>query len=188
MAIASVAFKSFPFRMPLYSGAILQGYHFISALIVNIISLIGISIHTVFYGILPLIWFALVTKILIVLSHKISKKFTFIFLFIFLFFFGGSFSYLLILYHKLSFFDPFVVTGRQAIDYFQSMPLAISLIPFLLSIHYLLVCQKFSLIKRTSYLISIIFFAWGSKFYGGCAVVVILGVYELLELLKTKKR
>lgn len=188
MAIASVAFNTFPFQMPLYSGAILQGYHFISAFIIKIISLFGFPFHTIFYGILPLLLFGAIAKILVVLSSQISKNKTFIFLFIFLFFFGGSFSYLLILYHKLPFFDPFVVTGRQAIDYFQSMPLAVSLIPFLLSIYYLFVDNHFSLIKKSFYLAGIVFFAWGAKFYGGCAVAAILGTYELLELLKTKKR
>jgi hypothetical protein len=188
MSIASVAFKTFPFQMPLYSGALLQGYHFISAFIVYFISLFGIPIHTIFYGILPLLWFAAVTKILLVLSRKISKNITFIFLFVFLFFFGGSFSYLLILYHKLPFFDPYIVTGRQAIDYFQSMPLAVSLIPFLLSLYYLFAGEQFSPIKKYLYLICIVFFAWGSKFYGGCVVAVMLGTFELLKLLKTKKK
>lgn len=188
MAIASAAFKTFPFQMPLYSGAILQGYHFISAFIIYVISLSGIPIHTIFYGILPLISFGIIAKILVILSQKISRSKTFIFIFIFLFFFGGSFSYLLILYHKLPFFDLFVVTGRQAIDYFQSMPLAVSLIPFLLSIYYLFAIKNISLISKSFYLAGIIFFAWGAKFYGGCAVAVILGTFELLELLKTKKK
>lgn len=188
MAIASVAFKSFPFSMPLYDGAVLQGYHFISAFIIHWISLIGIPLHTIFYGIIPFIWLILITKIILKLTKKISKDAVFRFIFVFLFFFGGSFSYILIIRHKLPFFYLNVMTGRQAIDYFQSMPLAVSLIPFLLSIYYLYTSNTRSLFKRVIYLIGIIFFAWGSKFYGGCAAASLLAIFELLEYIKTKNK
>lgn len=188
MSIASISFKAFPFRMPIYSGAILQGYHFISALIIYVVSLSGIPMQTIFYGIIPLIWFFLITKILFTLSHSISKNNTFKFIFIFLFFFGGSFSYLMLLYHKLPLFYPYVMTGRQAVDYFQSMPLALSLIPFLLSIYYLYINKKLSFNTKILFLVGTVFFAWGSKFYGGFATAVMLLTYECIELLKSKNK
>ena len=184
MAIASVSFKSIPFVVPIYTGVLLQGYHYISAFFVSILSFSGITIHTIFYGVVPLVWFFLIVKIILILTKKISN--TFIFKFIFLFFFGGSFSYLFILFHKLPLFYPYVISGRQSVDFFQSMPLAFSLIPFLVSILYLYSSKKLSLRKRILVLGLVIFFAWGSKFYGGVAVATTLCTFEFFEVIKSK--
>jgi len=188
MAIASVAFESFPFKMPLYAGAVLKGYHFIAAFFIKILSFSGVSFHTIFYGVVPLIWLILISKILLILASKISKNRVFSYILIFLFFFGGSFSYFLTLSHKLPFLSSPIMTGRQAIDYFQSMPLAISLIPFLLAILYVYIEKKLSTSKKIVYLIGVIFLAWGSKFYAGVAVATMLGTFELLHCFNKWKK
>ncbi len=86
-SVAASAFKSFPFRMPNFSGAFLSGYHYLPNLIAHLLSLIGIPIAVTYYKLFPILYMILLSFFSIFLARKIKDKPQFVLFFLFFVFF-----------------------------------------------------------------------------------------------------
>src|SRR3990167_500056 len=95
LAIANVSFKSYPFQAPTFSGENLYGYNWLLDFVIFLLTKTGIPAVISYFKILPVLWFALFTSLIIVLARKIKDDPVFISLFLFFNYFAGSFYYLI---------------------------------------------------------------------------------------------
>lgn len=183
-AVASTAFKTWPFQMPNFAGAELSGYHYLPNLIVYLLSKIGIPIVLTFYKIIPIIFMTSLTLLSIAVARKFKDDVRFVLLFLFFIFFGMHLSLILSLYHHGFIQNNALINTFQATNILESPHASFALL-ILLEILILLHKQKQSTrdIVVTSILLFLVF---GTKFYVAFSISVILFVFELLTLIKSK--
>lgn len=99
LALANSAFNSFPFQLPVYAGAPLQGYNYFLDLIIFALTKIGIPAIVSYFKLIPILFFVLFSYLSYQYAKRINKSPIFISCFLFFLFFGSSFSYVLSLYH-----------------------------------------------------------------------------------------
>lgn len=180
IALAESAFNSYPPIMPNYSGETLRGYNaLLDYVIYAINTLTTIPVATIYFKIIPLLWFAA----MIYAWGKFAKvnssnKHYFMWLIFFLFF-GNSLSFLLRFFHEghinggsglLSMQSPQMLTNIQ---FALSLPLlALSLTIFKNKTGTLIDGIKISILT---------FLMMALKFYGGVILLIMSLFYSLLH-------
>lgn len=181
LALATTAFKTIPFQMPIFSGIPLQGYHFLYDFIVFLFSKIGLSPMFVYWKIMPQLFFIIFVFLTISYALKINKSLWFVFSYVFFLFFAGT----------LSFIPLFMHTGKLlgATDLFLQLNtvilapnVAFSFIIFLAVL--LLISQKKIKLRDFIILAICLFLQMGMKFYAGITLALFLGLYNLFYLFK----
>ena len=175
MSMAQVAFDTFPFRMPIYAGALLQNYHFLYSLLLGIVTSLGVSVNFGYYVALPIIWFTIYTFLTIQIAKKFTSDPKAIPFFLFFSYFSSGLSYLLSLKNTGSFLNNIGWFSNQPGEYMINPTLALSLVLFQFLI--LIVLSGVRSVKSTVVLLMVIFLLWGSKFYGGVIGVSFIGIY-----------
>ncbi len=186
IAVAESAFKTFPPRNPIFSGAMLSGYNSLLDFILYVFSLVGISPFIMYFKIMPIVWFTSFTYFAIKLSTRIHKSKTFTFLFLFLSYFGASFSFIIPLFKAKSFIGTSSLLSMQSILTLTNVQLAFSYV-FLFLILIILYSKKISK-KEIALLCVYIFFQWGLKFYAGFISTVIVGSYLLMKWINERNK
>ncbi len=184
IAIAQSSFNTWPFELPNASGVPLQGYHYLYSFILFLLGKIyfdPISANGFLY---PIFWVACYSYLSFALIKLISKSVLVQRIFLFLQFFGGSFGYLLTLYHKKSFLFSEGMT-YQPILYLTNKPLSLSVLLFL-GIIILVIRNYLNTARGIVILSTLVFLTWGAKFHTGFAMAIFLASYGL-GLYMTKK-
>jgi hypothetical protein len=185
LEIASVAFKTFPFQVPTFSGEVLSGYNTLMAYSLYLLSFIGIHPSFTLFKIIPPLWFILYTIIGIRFARLIYDKFLFVLMFLGTIYFADSFGYVIALYHHGSIFGGAQSFLMQSISYMLNPQLAISM-PLILWQLIILKREKYN--TRSALTISILFFViLGLKFYGGVLSALICGFFIFEMILKKEK-
>lgn len=183
--LAANAFSSFPFRLPIFSGAGLQGYNFLIDLVLFLLSQAGISVISAYFVILPVFYMILLTVLTYVFLKNRNENPLYIASGLFFVFFGSSFSYLLSLYHfhtlKSFTYSQAMQSGRALLN----MPYAWS-IPVLLGAMIILQKEKLSG-KRIFILGLFLFLMFGLKFYGGAVLALFILAARLPLWLRVRK-
>jgi len=184
-AVAATSFKSFPFQMPNFAGEVLRGYHYLPNLAAFLLSLVGIPIAVTYYKLIPIIYFTLLTILIVQLGKKIINKPLFVGILLFFTYFGMHLSLLTSLFHFGEIRNQVLINTFQATRILESPHTAIALL-IMFSILSLLYNKRLSLKHRI--LISVmIFLSFGIKFYVAFSIMTILFVFELLQLIQTKQ-
>lgn len=184
-AVAATSFKTFPFQMPNFAGEVLRGYHYLPNLGAYILSLIGIPIAVTYYKLIPIVYFTLLTILTIQLGKKIINKPMFIGFLLFFTYFGMHLSLITSLYHFGEIRNQVLINTFQATRILESPHTAIALL-IMFGILSMLYRKKLSL--EHLILISImVFLSFGIKFYVAFSTMTILFVFELLQVIQTKK-
>ncbi len=186
LAIASVAFKTFPFSLPTFAGQNLQGYNYLFDLVIYWLSKFGIAPIITYFKIAPLAWFFLMTAATIGLGRKIKDSPIFIGLLLFFVYFGGSFGYVLTYLHKNTIFNSEGILAIQSGHSLINIQFAFSLVVlvYLFSIIHKLKSDN----KTASLLAVLVFLNLGLKFYAGIITLFIVVLYYLWLFVKSKER
>lgn len=184
MAVTAVSFNELPFISPIFSGEKLFGYNYFLDLIIFLLSKVGISSSIAYFKILPLVWFALFTYAAVALGRKIKDSPLFIALLLFFFYFGGSFSYLLTLYHQQTIWGSSGILVMQSGLMMSNLQFAFSLVILLYAI--LLILKKEIDLKKTFILSLLVFLSLGLKFYGGAVITFLTVIFFLESILSGK--
>lgn len=182
--IAAVAFRSFPFQVPTFAGAILSGYNILMDLVLYIFSLIGISPLVSLFKVVPVLWFALLTLTGISFATSLNKSVRFVFITLFLIYFAGHFGYLLQLFQEGSMFKGSQSFSMQSMNALLNPQFALTLPIILVQ---LVILKGRTLTMRLTLLMSFLtFFSLGLKFYGGVVSLIIAGFYIFEYLISGK--
>lgn len=183
MSLARVAFDTFPFRLPIYADVSLQSYHFLFALLLNLISKIGIPVNIGYYLVFPVIWFTAYTYLTIKLAMKIVPDRRAIPIFLFFAYFSSNLSFVLSLRNKGQFWNDIGYFSNQPGEYMVNPALALSLVIFQIVILLLISPQKRI---RNILILLAIFGIWGAKFYGGLIATTYVVAYLFAEYFQKK--
>lgn len=189
LALIKTSFESFPLLHPNYSGSILEGYNYLLDYLVYLVSKLGVSPITMFFKILPVLFFPPYLYFLFKNSRLYNKSNVYLNSFLFFTLLGTSFSYLVSLYvgrglyySTLAGFP--VVTSIQPTTIFLNMQYAYSLL-CLIIITYLM-----QLKTRNIWQILMIFVlsavAASLKFYVAFVITILVGVFGLGQIISSK--
>lgn len=178
LALAVNAFRTWPFSLPIFSGAALAGYNILLDLSVFFLSLIGIPARISFFKLLPLIWFVLFTTIAIRYGRKLHRSPLFTALLLFFFFFGGSFGYLITLYHDRSLKGSESLLAMQSGHMLLNLQFAFSLVVLLVLL--LVLTEKRLTVKKTLIIGCLLFVNFGLKMYGGVISLFLVVISYLI--------
>ena len=185
MSVAATAFKSFPFQIPVFSGTPLQGYYYFPALIVYIISKVGVPITIFCYKIFPWLYLFSMTVILVTLGRKIKDNPLFVFFLLFFTLLGIPLTIAPALIHSLPIQNRLLINTFQANNIFDSFPTAFS---YLLFFPGIILAIKEKKMVRDYILISILlFFLFGTKFYTAFLFLFIVSIYEVIRVVQNKQ-
>ena len=184
VALAENAFKTLPFTLPIFSGALLNGYNILLDIIIFLFSKIGIPPLISFFKVIPLFWFILFTHASIVIARKIINNSLFIGLLLFFFFFGGSFGYLLTLYHNHTLNGSESLLAMQSGHTLLNVQYGFSLL-IILYILMILLDKKISS-RKIIILGILVFLNFGMKFYAGIISLLLIGSFFLKKSTKIK--
>ncbi|MFO0703166.1 MAG: hypothetical protein U0525_00360 [Patescibacteria group bacterium] len=175
MALASVAYNSYPFKLPIYSGVELQAYHFLYSFVLHLLTLLGANVLFAHYVLFPIIWFAIFTLLQIKISKILFPNTTYaVPIFLFFSYFSSNFSYILSLRNHGKFWHDIGYFSNQPGEYLINPAFTLSILFFSYIIYVSL--------KKTWKVYDILgisittFLIWGSKFYGGPVVIAYLGM------------
>lgn len=182
MALAQISFRTWPLQTPIYSGAPLTGYHYLSSFLMVPFLLLSIPSPVIFYWILPVVWFVLFTYLTWKLARALHPSYSFALSLLFFNYFAGSFSYLIRLRNGVGLWDHSAHYMHQSSQYLMNFPLAWSLLP-VLGILLLFAKNKWPL-WRIVIFIALIVAAYGFKFYAGITVSLLIGFFYFLQILK----
>ena len=182
MALAENSFFSFPFQTPLYAGAPLTGYHYLSSFLMTPFTLLGIPAWVAMYWALPIAWFALFALLSYRLARALHPTRGFVLAFLFFQFFAGSFNYLIRLRNYGNLWEHKTYLIHQSLQYLTNMPVAWSIIPVLALL--LLMAQKPRTLRQGAYAAVLFFLGFGFKFYAGVSMVLLWGSYLLLSAVR----
>lgn len=185
MAVAATAFKTFPFQLPVFSGAPLLGYYYFPALIVYLISLIGIPIFVFCDKISPIIYLFGMTVVLITLGRKIKDDPWFIFFILFFTLLGIPLTIAPALLHMRPIANHLLINTFQATNIFDSQPTAYSLL--LLFSGVVLILNKKHDIKKYFLISLLLFILFGTKFYTAFLFLSIVSIYEVVRIIQKKQ-
>lgn len=189
IALAEIAFKTFPFINPIYSGALLHGYNFLLDIIIFAISKTGISAFFIFFKLLPITTSLLFAYFSLYYALKESKKPLFVGSLLFFLYFGASMTYILTFYHHGD-IDSSVLRGFPVVSSIQpgtvflNIQFALTLPIFLYMLSFF---KKKVSLKQAVIFGVLLFICTGLKFYGGVLMLLMLYLYEFLTLLQEKK-
>lgn len=185
LALSSTSFNHWPFIAPTFAGVSLSGYNYLIDLVIYLISLLGISPSFSFFKLIPFIWFATLTCLLISLGRKIKDSPIFITWLLFFSFFGSSFAFFFPLYHSGSIWGGAALLSMQSGHALTNIPFAVSLI-FLLFI--LLIIKKGDYGLWSSLFLGVLLFInVGLKFYGGLTSIFIVYLAYAINFFRSKK-
>ncbi|MFA9289093.1 MAG: hypothetical protein ACEQSA_04395 [Weeksellaceae bacterium] len=185
IAISTVSFQTIPFQMPVFADGLLQGYHFLPNLVTYVLSLVGIPVVFTYYKLLPVIYILLLIVLTIKLGldrHKNTLYATILLLFVA---FGGTLT------HIFTFFNHGMISNRNVMSplfesarALESMQYSFSLIIILAA---LILIQKVHKVRANYLALSVLlFFSFGTKFYAGIILAVLVMMDALLSMIKTK--
>jgi hypothetical protein len=186
ISMAKIAFNSWPFVHPFYTGANVFGYNYFIDLILFCLSKVGIDPFFAFFRLLPV----LIAIFYVVMSIKFAKHFfknsESINAVIFFLYFGNSLSYLATLYAGHTFFYASlrgfpVVTSIQPGMMFLNLQYALSL-PLMLwaLIHF----KRSTRYQAALWFTPLLFAISGLKFYGGIVLTLVLGGMIMIRIMK----
>jgi len=183
-ALIENAFKSFPFRMPIYSGSELSGYNFLYDLLIFLLTKAGIPIMFSYFKLFPIVWFIVFTAMIIVLARKIKDKPLFVGLFLFLTYFTGSFSYYFTLAKDKTIWGSAGLLAQMVYHLVYNPQFSLSL----LGILYVLIkiIERKNDLRTMMVLNAIVFINLGLKFYGGVVTAFMVFLYISFEILSKK--
>ncbi len=165
MSLAQVAFDSYPFRMPVFYGEALRGYHFLYSYILMLVTKTGFSVLSGYYLVLPMIWFIIYTSFTVAISRALFSDKRAIPIFLFFSYFSSNLSFILSLKSTGSFWNDIGWFSNQPAEYMINPTLALSIL-LLQAIIYVLLRVKSS--TTLTFILTILtFLLWGAKFYGG---------------------
>ena len=183
-AVAETSFRTFPFQMPNFAGENLRGYHYLPNFLTYILTFIGIPVSFTFYKILPIIYMTGITILGLKLAKLIQNDLKFVMIFIFFLLYGMHLSLFTSLYHFGEIRNGALINTFQSTRILESPHFALALLGLLY-----IVCKLYSQkINKKNRLIFglILFLTLGTKFYVAFSIGVILGIYELFTLFKTR--
>lgn len=186
MAVAATAFKTFPFQLPVFSGAPLLGYYYFPALIVYLISLIGIPIFVFCDKISPIIYLLSMTVVLITLGRKIKDDPWFIFFILFFTLLGIPLTIAPAFIHIRPIANHLLINTFQATNIFDSQPTAYSLV--LLFAGFILLLKKKRNTKEHIIISILLFFLFGTKFYTAFLLLSIVSLFEVINVIQKKQK
>ena len=175
LAVASFSFSSFPFQMPIFSGAELSGYNMLLDIVLYIFSLFGIPPIISYFKLLPLVWFILFAGVAVVFARKIKDSALFVGAFLFFLFFGGSFAYFLTLFHNGTIWGSGDLLAIQGAHMTINLQFSFS-IPILFGILFLL-SKKLNSTTDSIVLGVLVALNFGLKFYGGVLSLFFAVIY-----------
>lgn len=186
LSVSASSFKTVPFNAAIYAGEPLQGYHYLPNLLIYLLSIIGIPVTISFFQLLPLAFAISFPFVAIPVARRMNASPVFVGFFLFFAYFGSTFSWIMSWYHTG---DPFLqdavmiplMDGTRAM---RSIHYAFSLI-IILAIILIFMRGKVTF-KHRMLIASLLFLCTGTKFYGAVVAALIVGIYEVIELVHTK--
>ncbi len=186
LAVAAAAFKTIPFRMPIYSGETLRGYHYLPNLISYLLTFIGIPITVSFYKLFPVVYMIFLTSLATKFARSTKDNSRFVAAFLFFTFFGIPLSAFLSLFHQGKIDNTMVLISTfQATRILESIHVALSFL-ILLVVLIIIHNQKLNTKKRL-FLGLTVFVTFGTKFYEGIILLFLLWLNETFLLTNERK-
>jgi len=185
MTLAATAFKTIPFQLPIFSGAPLQGYYYLPALIVYLVSRLGIPILLFCYKIFPVIYLFSMTIILVTLGRKIKDNPVFVFLILFFVLLGIPLTIAPSLIHSSPLTNKLLINTFQASNIFDSHPTAYSYLLFFPGL--IVMMNKKKKIKDYIVISILLFLLFGTKFYTAFLFLSIVSFVEIIDVFKKKQ-
>jgi len=179
MSLAQVAFDTYPFRMPVFYGEALRGYHFLYSYILMLVTKTGLSVLSGYYLALPIVWFIIYTSFTVAISRALFSDKRAVPIFLFFSYFSSNLTFVLSLKNTGSFWNDIGWFSNQPAEYMINPTLALSIL-LLQAIIYVLLRVRSSIIL-TIILTVLTFLLWGAKFYGG-----VIGISFIWIFLATK--
>lgn len=185
LAIVAASFTNIPLVAPTYSGAELSGYNFFLDIVIFAFSSLGIPALITYFKILPLVWFAIFTALLIKLGRKLHESSIFVGLLLFFMYFSGSFSYIITLLKSKTIEGSGALLAMQSLLTLTNVQFAFSLCVLL----YILILIKSEKKDQRSIVLLSLLTALNIalKFYGGVISLFIVGTYFLLQSINERK-
>ena len=185
LGVAAVSFNHFPFIAPTFAGATLGSYNYLLDLVLFIFSKIGVSVMVLYFKILPVVWFGLLTYLLLKLSRKIHDSALFVFIFLFFMYFSGSFSYVISFIHNRTIWGSSGLLSMQPLLSLTNLQFAFS-IAILSSLLILIKNEKTDYVH--SVLLSIlVVLNLALKFYAGVISFFLVALYFTFVVFKSKR-
>lgn len=189
LALIKTSFESFPIVHPNYSGAVLVGYNYLLDYLVYLFSKLGVSPITMFFKILPILFFPPYLYFLFKNSRLYNKSDVYLNSFLFFTLLGTSFSYLISLYvgrglyySTLAGFP--VVTSIQPTTIFLNMQYAYSLLAFIIIIY--LMQLKTRSLRQILAIFVLSAVAASLKFYVAIVITILVGIFGLGQIISSK--
>jgi len=184
-AVASTAFKTFPFQLPNYAGEALQGYHYLPNLAAYLLSQIGVPVTFTFYKLIPILFFSMLTIISIKFARRIHDNVVFISIFLFTIYFGMHLSLITSLYHFGEIRNSVLINTFQATRLLESPHAALAMILLYIVVYF--IWNNNLTVKKRVLISFFIFLSFGTKFYVAFSMLSIIGMYELISWLQKKQ-
>lgn len=184
LALAENAFDKIPFTLPIFSGTLLGGYNIFLDLILFVLKKLNIAPLISFFKILPILWFVFFTDASIRCARKIINTPLFVGFLLFFLFFGGSFGYLLTLYHHGTLSNSQGLLAMQSGHMLLNMQFAFSLVIMLYMLSMLITATI--TVKKSILLGILLFLNFGFKFYAGVISALMIGSFYLIYMIKIK--
>ncbi len=185
LSLVEVAFKTFPFQMPIFSGVSLSGYNYLADFFMFLITKLGISSLYVYFIVVPLLYVVSLSFLVIYFGIRQNKSIFYVAPLTFFMFLATPFSYLLSWYKRgTPFFGFNYPTAMQS-------PSALTNISYALTVLVLFVVFIILQEKRRKPIHGILLglcvaLAFGLKFYGGIILGCIVSIHELLLFLQKR--
>lgn len=176
IALASTAFQTVPFQMPVFSGTLMQGYHYLYNLLLYLLSFSGLSLVTLYWRISPLVYLVGMSWLLVRYARTVHRSSLFLFLLLFLFFFGGTASYIATIRNSGSPFGDGVSSLLHTSTLILYPTVGFSLILF--GVALIILIDQRSFRRRTVFIGLLLFFSMGMKFYAGLLLLLMIGIIE----------
>lgn len=185
MALIRIAFKTFPFQVPIYSGAQLGGYNYLLDLFMYMLTWMGISAEFVYLLVVPVIYLFSVSILGVIFAKRYNNSIYFVASFIGLLFMATPFSYLLSLYRRGSLFFGFnFPTAMQSPASLTNMAYAMT-IPLVLVTMIVMLKEKLSM-KDFLVIGAMVALSFGIKFYGGVVLLCLVGSFLFFRTVQTR--
>lgn len=184
LSLANFAFNSFPFKLPIYSGATLFGYNFLFDLVLYIFTLFRISSISAYFRFIPFMTLSALVYMSFLVLKKEKNDGKYIASGLFFILFGSAFTYILSFYHYKTWKSFMYAQAMQSGRMFLNMSYAVSLPLLLVSI--LLLQKKQKNTGDRLLLVLMLFLMFSLKFYGGAILLCLILVDVLYDLFKTR--
>lgn len=185
LAVAQSSFLTSPFQIPNYSGLPLSGYHFLPNLVGFLLSKTGVPITFTYFQIFPIVYFILLTLLLINLARSIKDDNRFVFIFLFFGYFGIPFTIITSLYHYGTLRNGMLINTFQTTRILESIHAAYA---YLITLGVLIIYRKKIMDKKRIIAIGfLLFIMMGIKIYAEALLIAFVALYETILIFQTKK-